>query len=100
MRPADKECRQRHHQKTEQCREQPARAPEPEPAESEAAARDELRPKERGDQEAGKDEENLDTEESARDPGEIRVVEEYGDDGDRTDPVERGDRRDVAAALV
>ena len=77
-----------HGQHGEQCGQQPAGPADVEVLEVDPPGAVELDQQQRGDQEAGEDEEHVHAEESARDPGNIRVVEHHGDDRDRAQAVE------------
>src|SRR5215213_1843103 len=68
--------------------EEPPRAPQPESLQVDATPLAPLREQERGYQVAANNEEDLDPEEAARDPGQLRVVKEYGDDGERAQAVQ------------
>jgi hypothetical protein len=70
--------------------EQPAGAPEPEILEVYATPLPPFRQQQRGDEVSADDEEDLDAEEAARDPGQLGMVEEHRDNGERAQPVETG----------
>ena len=67
-----------------------ASAPDPESLEVYAAVLPPFRQQQRGDEVAADDEEDLDTQETAREPGELGVVEKHRDDRERAQPVETG----------
>ena len=88
----DERCRQRDDDEDEdECREQAAGAAEVELAEVDLAGAVELLEDERGDEEPAEDEEDVDAEESAGDPGQVCVVEQDTDDCEGTHAIEAGE---------
>ena len=81
----------------EQCREQAARPPGPEPGQADAAVPPPLRQQQRRDEEARQDEEDVDSEEPARRPSGAEVVRDDRRHRERAQAVER---RLVANAAV
>ena len=80
--------RERHRKEEEERRQQPARPTDPEPDRIDPPRRPMLRQQEGRDQVAADDEEDLDAEEPAGESAETGVVDDDGEDGDGTEPIE------------
>ena len=75
----------------DRCGHKAPHAPHPEPLEVDSVGLFEFRKKQAGDEVSRKHEEDRDAQEAALRPGEVKVVEHDGDDGERADAVEGGD---------
>ncbi len=82
--------RERDHEHQVERGKQPPRSPQPEGLYIDVPQPTPLREQQRRDEVAADDEEDLDAQEPSRDPGQPAVVEEHGDDGERSQPVETG----------
>jgi hypothetical protein len=86
-------CHGQHHQ--HQCRQQPSCAANPEVGQVNTAAAAQFVKQQRRDQESAEHEKHVDTDESARHPGNAAVAGEHQRDRQRSHAVQRADTRTV-----
>ena len=84
----------------DQCREETAGTPHPEPFHVEPAEAADVRHQQRGDEEAADHEEDVDPQEPGGEPADLEVVEDHGDHRHRPDAVEPGHHRQGASRLA